>query len=238
MLLWVVITCRPLVMEQSCAEHFILFIKSSCLFCDGWGSWDRETKVTLLGDTAWICSQVSQVPNFAYHPWVSDMGRVWVPSFHFCFLQNSFFLKKYSLHLFVHPGERSPEPSFLCAVVLTPKAKGRGGCIKIHAPDSCACDHIRTLPLHGPLAVLPRASVACKGCGLWGQKSQQVGLCCFLKAHYPRKGSKNQACSDYSRLQLKAFCRLFKIIPFKPRNVRRMKTQNHHTRVYLSSEVK
>lgn len=130
MLLWVVITCRPLVMEQSCAEHFILFIKSSCLFCDGWGSWDRETKVTLLGDTAWICSQVSQVPNFAYHPWVSDMGRVWVPSFHFCFLQNSFFLKKYSLHLFVHPGERSPEPSFLCAVFLTPKAKGRGGCIK------------------------------------------------------------------------------------------------------------
>ena len=40
------------------------------------------------------------------------------------------FFKKYSLHLFVHPGESSPEPSFLCAVLLTPKAEGRGGCIK------------------------------------------------------------------------------------------------------------
>ena len=111
MLLWVVITCRPLVMEQSCAEHFILFIKCSCLFCDGWGSWDQETKVIRLGDTAWICSHVSQVPNIAYHHWVSVMGRVWVPSFHFCFLQNSFFKKKYSLHLFVYPGASSPEPS-------------------------------------------------------------------------------------------------------------------------------
>ena len=98
--------------------------------------------------------------------------------------------------------------------------------------------HIRTLPLHSPLAILPRASVACEGCGLWGQKSQHLGLCCFLNTHYPRKGSKNQVCSDYCRLQLKAFCRLFKIIPFKPRSVRRMKTQNHHTRVYLSFEVK
>lgn len=148
------------------------------------------------------------------------------------------FLKKYTLYLFVHPGESSPEPNFLCAVLLTPKAEGRGSCIKTMPPDSCACDHIQTLPLHGPLAILPRVSVACKGCGLWGQKSQHLGLCCFLKAHYPRKGSKNQACSDYRRLQLKAFCRLFKIIPFKPRNVRRMKTQNHHTRIYLSSEVK
>ena len=45
-------------------------------------------------------------------------------------------------------------------------------------------------PLHGPLAILPRASVACKGCGLWGQKSQHLGLCSFLKAHYPGREAK------------------------------------------------
>lgn len=188
MLLWVVITCRPLVMEQSCAEHFILFIKSSCLFCDGWGSWDQETKVIRLGDTAWICSHVSQVPNIAYHHWVSIMGRVWVPSFHFCFLQNSFKKKKSILctclciQVKVHQNQVS-------SVLYSWPPRARGGAVVL---KPCPWQlFLRSHPDPPP----PRSSghsaqgVCCLR-GLWvvGPKKPAFGALLFSKHSLPQKG--------------------------------------------------